>query len=116
MKNTIVKILIFIFVPFTILAIIYFSINIYKKKKPGLYFEYKCKEDDKVFEENSQAKEAVCNGLYVPFGVKFKNKNYVDILIKMNELYKEDVLLIEDMKKLAQLASDQTIETPVEVK
>ena len=111
MKKNILKILIFIFVPIVIIAIVYASTAIYKKKKPGLYFKYKCnpKKDTKLFSDNPKAKDAVCNGLYIPFGVKLNKKDYVKVLEKMQELYESDNELKKDMKNLSQTAVEQTI-------
>ena len=100
----------FIFVPLVVIVIFYAITSVYKKKKPGLYFIYKCnpKKDKKLFVDNPKAKESVCNGLYIPFGVKLNGKDYVKVLEKMGELYAIDNALKKDMKKLAQTAVEQT--------
>lgn len=118
MKNTIIKILIFIFVPFTLIAFFYFSIRIYKKKRPGLYFKYDCKKDEtiKFLKDNPKAQLAVCEGLYIPFGIKLKDKNYIKVLEKMEELYSKDNTLKADMKNLAQMSVDQTMSTKALIK
>lgn len=112
MKKNFLKILMFIFVPIVIIVIIYGIIHTYKKKKPGMGFAYKCDEkgDDssKFFGDNWQARGAVCDGLYVPFGVKLNKKNYVDVLAKMGELYGQDNTLKKNMKALAKQAVEQT--------
>ena len=99
----------FIFVPFIIIAFVYVGIRMYKKKKPALYFEYECKEDEIVFKDNLIASKAVCDGLYVPFGVKLEKKDYIKVLEKMGELYESDNTLKEDMKKLAEESVKQII-------
>lgn len=111
MKKNILRILMFIFVPIIIIAIVYITINAYKKKKPGLYFKYKCnfKKDVNLFNGNLKAQSGVCNGLYIPFGVKLNDKDYVKVLEKMQELYSADNTLKKDMKKLAQMAVEQTV-------
>lgn len=98
--------------PIAIILIIYGITYAYKKKKPGMGFKYKCdgKGDDtsKFFGNNWQARGAVCDGLYVPFGVKLNGKDYVDVLAKMGELYAQDNTLKKKMKTLAKTAVEQT--------
>mgnify|MGYP000308055257 CR=1 FL=1 len=110
MKN-IVKVLILIFVPIVIIGIVYVSIRAYKKKYPGLHFPYKCDQEgddsSKFFGENWQARGAVCEGLYIPFGVKIAKKDYVKVLAKMGELYAQDNKLKENMKSLSKTAVQQ---------
>ena len=112
MKKSIITILIFIFVPLVVIAIFYFGANAYKKKKPGMGFKYKCDQDgddsSKFFGDNWQARGAVCDGLYIPFGVKLNKKNYEDVLAKMGELYGQDNTLKKNMKTLAKTAVTQT--------
>ena len=112
MKKAIVKILIFIFVPIVVIVIFYAIISVFKKKKPGLGFVYKCDQDgddsSKFFGDNWQARGAVCDGLYIPFGVKLKNKKYEDVLAKMGELYAINPELKKKMKTLAKTAVEQT--------
>lgn len=112
MVKNILKVLILIFVPFVIIIIVYASIKAFKKKKPGLYFEYECDKEDETkndfFEDNENATKAVCNGLYIPFGVKLEKKDYIKVLEKMGELYYTDETLKEDMKELAKTAVEQT--------
>lgn len=111
MKKSIITILIFIFVPLVIIAIVYASTRVYKKKKPGMGFKYKCDQEgddtSKFFGDNWQARGAVCDGLYVPFGVKLNKKNYVDVLAKMGELNAQDNTLKKNMKALAKQAVTQ---------
>lgn len=104
-------ILVFIFVPIFIIALFYAGMKAYQKKKPGLYFKYKCDQtgDDtsKFYGDKWQARGAVCDGLYIPIGVKLEGKNYIDVLAKMGELYASDNTLKEDMKELAKKAVQQ---------
>jgi len=112
MKKNILKILMFIFVPIVVIVIFYAIIYAYKKKKPGFHFAYKCDQEgddsSKFFGDNWQARGAVCDGLYIPFGVKLNKKNYVDVLAKMGELYGQDNTTKKDMKALAKTAVTQT--------
>ena len=111
MKNKILMVLMFIFVPIVVIIFFYAIISGFKKIKPGLYFEYKCNEStdlSKAFGDNVQAKEAVCSGLYIPFGVKLNKKDYIKVLEKMAELNEADSTLKENMKALAKQAVEQT--------
>lgn len=108
MKKNIIKILVLIFVPLIVIVIFYAIIEIYKKQKPGLYFEYKCGKKGLPKLKNEGAEKAICSGLYIPYGVKLEKKNYVKVLEKMGELDLSDKTLGEDMKKLAEEGVKQT--------
>lgn len=60
------------------------------KRNPGLYFLKKCDQigDDssKFYGENWKARGFVCDGGYIPFGVKIKGKEPAKILEKMSDL------------------------------
>jgi len=112
MKSKAVKLIIFILVPIVIIIIWYLSVRAYKKKYPGLRFKYKCDQEgddtSKFFGDNWQARGAVCDGLYIPIGVKLNGKDYVKVLAKMGELASNNPELKKKMKQLAKTAVEQT--------
>lgn len=108
MKKNIIKILVFIFVPFILIVLLYAIIEVYKKQKPGLYFEYKCGKKGLPKLKNEGAEKAICSGIYIPYGVKLEKKDYLKVLEKMGELDAGDKTFRVDMKKLAEEGVKQT--------
>ena len=109
MKRNILKILMFIFVPIVFIIIFYGIVEVFKKQKPGLYFKSKCNKKSGIKLNNEGAQKALCEGLYIPYGMKLGKKDYVKVLEKMGELSVGNVELKKNMKKLAQEAVKQTI-------
>lgn len=112
MKRNTLKVIIFILVPVVLIALWYAVRRYYMKKYPGLIFKYKCDQngDDssKFYGDNWKARGFVCDGGYIPFGVKLKNKDVAKILEKMSELNNGKVPASKkEMKELAKKAVEQ---------
>lgn len=106
----------FILVPIVVLVIAYIGIRAFKKKKPGLYFKYKCDEmgDDssKFYGDNWKARGFVCDGGYIPFGVSLKKQSVDKVLEKMSELNGGQVPTTNsEMKTLAKNAIEELTKT-----
>lgn len=91
-----------------VVVVIVISIISFRYHNPGIYFKYTCNEggDDsrKFYDPNWQARGAVCDGLFIPFGVNLNGKDKKDILAKMGELYSQDSSLKTNMPVLAETA------------
>jgi len=113
MKKGIILILIFIFVPIVFIGIGYVIIRAYNKKHPGLRFKFKCDQEgddtSKFFGDNWEARGAVCDGLYIPYGVKLNGKDYIKVLAKMGKISNGVVPSKKsEMKTLAKTSVEQT--------
>lgn len=112
MKTKAARVIIFILVPIAVIVIWYVCVQIFKKKNPGLRFKYKCDQnrDDssKFYGDNWKARGFVCDGGYIPFGVKLKNKDVAKILEKMSDISNGKVPTSKkEMKELANKAVEQ---------
>ena len=72
----------------TIVALIGIILG-FRYTKPGVFMLYKCNQggDDKrkFYDPIWQARGAVCDGFYIPFGSKLNGKNTTKVLAKMGE-------------------------------
>lgn len=70
-----------------VLAIIGVLTFVFRYTNPGVYFKYKCDNGGdstrKFYGANWQARGAVCDGYYIPFGTKTNGKSFDAILAKM---------------------------------
>jgi len=93
-----------------VIAVVIAAIWAFKYFNPGVYMKYKCNQEGdnsrKFYGDNWQARGAVCEGLYIPFGIKLSGKNKANVLAKMGELYTNDNSTKNNMKKLAEDAAN----------
>lgn len=92
----------------TVIIVVIVSIFTWRRMNPGVYIPYKCNEggDDsrKFYDPNWQARGAVCDGLYIPFGTKLNNINKEVVLAKMGEISDINPSAKDNMQSLADMA------------
>lgn len=76
----------------------------FRYSNPGLFAPYKCDQGGdstrKFYDPNWQARGAVCDGYWIPFGSKLNGKNPKDVLAKMAQSAKPSTT--QGMKLLAE--------------
>lgn len=82
---------------------------LFRYMNPGVYAPYKCNEGGdssrKFYDPNWQARGAVCDGYWIPFGSKLNGKSFPNVLGKMVQSPKPTTK--EGMKALAELSATQ---------
>jgi hypothetical protein len=72
-----------------VLVAIIASVAAFRYTKPGVFMPYKCSDggDDKrkFYDPNWQARGAVCDGFYIPFGSSIGGKDTTLVLAKMGQ-------------------------------
>lgn len=96
-------------VAFVIAAIVGVSVAVFRYMNPGLWMPYKCNEGGdstrKFYDPNWQARGAVCDGYWIPFGTNLNGKNHKDVLAKMAQINTVKPTTTAKMKELAELAA-----------
>lgn len=96
-----------------ILVIIGAAAAIFRYTNPGVYMKYNCDlggdSTRKFYDPNWQARGAVCDGLWIPFGSQLNGKSYPAVLARMAHLISAATVLkptnTVEMRDLATLAA-----------
>lgn len=92
-----------------VLVVVLVGVWAFTYVNPGVYVRFKCNQGGdnkrKFYDPNWQARGAVCDGYYIPFGTKTLGKSKKDILAKMATLLPVPTNM-KDMKTLAESAAN----------